>query len=172
MLAGSVADDGILGYGSLLTTQQSSAFCDDLQRRIDSGESLVLIGEDDLGMLGMCVITTTTMPNCRHMAEASKAYLDPRVRRSSALIELVAAVCQRMRDEGVEHLRIDVRENSPAHRAWQRLGFRTYGILDDYSRVDGVSHRGHFMTHSVDELSRVVTDEAVVRRDTTTLDHS
>ncbi len=163
MLAGSVADEGILGYGVPLTAQQGDAFCDDLTRRIASGESLVLIGSDDLGTFAMCVVTTNAMPNCRHLCEVSKTYLDPRVRRTGAVDELVAALCRKLRDECVERLQIDVRENSPAHRVWQSFGFRTFGVLDDYSRVGGVTHRGHFMTHTVEELGRIA-DDRIARR--------
>jgi L-amino acid N-acyltransferase YncA len=164
MLAASVADDGILGYAAPLTVAQGTAFCADLQAGVDKGEKLVVIGADELGTFGMCVLTTTAMPNCRHLAEASKAYLDPRVRRTGAVAELVLAVCARMREEGVQRLRIDVREGSPAHLVWQRFGFTTFGILDDYSRINGVSYRGHFMAHSVDELSRTANELLAVGR--------
>lgn len=158
MLAASVADDGILGYASPVTQQQGEAFCEQLQHGIENGELLVLIGEDDSGVFGMCVVATTAMLNCRHIAEVSKAYLHPRVRRSTAVLELVLQVCKRLEAEGVERIRIDVREESPAHRVWQRFGFQTYGILEDYSRMDGVSYRGHFMTHLVETLGQTAAD--------------
>jgi L-amino acid N-acyltransferase YncA len=164
MLSGSVADDGILGYGEPLTEQQCNAFCDDLERRVGSGDGFVLIGEDGVGTFAMCVVTTNTMPNCRHLCEVSKAYLDPRVRGAGAVDELVAAVGRKLRDEGVERLSIDVRENSPAHRVWLSFGFRTFGVLDDYSRVGGVTHRGHFMTQTVGELNRIADDRLVHRK--------
>ncbi|MGF7234844.1 MAG: GNAT family N-acetyltransferase [Frankia sp.] len=152
MLAESVTDDGILGYASPLTADQGAAFYEDLRRLVSRGDGLLLIGEDTLGVFGMCWVAVSTMPNCRHVAEVSKAYLKPRVRRTGAVIELVVAVCDRMLSDGVERLRIDVRENSPAHRVWETFGFQTFGVLEDYSRIDGIGHRGHFMTHSVAEL--------------------
>jgi L-amino acid N-acyltransferase YncA len=166
MLAGSVADDGILGYGEPLTPGQGDAFCDDLDRRVASGESLVLIGEDGIGVFAMCVVTMNSMPNCRHLCEVSKAYLDPRVRRTGAVTELVGALARKLRGEGVEALQIDVREDSPAHRVWQSFGFRTFGVLDDYSRVGGVAFRGYFMTHTVAELSRIADERLARRKDT------
>jgi L-amino acid N-acyltransferase YncA len=155
MLAESVADDGILGYAAPLTAGQGTTFYEDLQRQVARGDGLLLIGEDPLDVFAMCWVSINTMPNCRHLAEVSKAYLKPRVRRTSAVTELVVAVCDRMLSEGVESLHIDVRENSPAHRVWEKFGFRTFGVLEDYSRVDGVRHRGHFMTHSVAELRQI-----------------
>ena len=165
MLAASVADDGILGYTSPLTKKQEVAFCDSLEREVDCGRALVLIGEDARGVLAMCIVSRTLMPNCRHVAEVSKAYLAPRVRHTGAVTELVLALCQRMRGDGIEQLRIDVREDSPGHRVWEKFGFKTYGILDDYSRINGQRYRGHFMTHSVVELSTIAEERlAVVSR--------
>lgn len=155
MLAASVADDGILGYAQELSDEDGAAFCDDLQRRLSSGEALVLIGDDEWGTVAVCVATVSSMPNCRHIAEVSKAFLDARVRGSGAVTELVTAVCTRMADEGVELLRIDVREDSPAHRVWTRFGFTTFGVLEDYSRVGESRFRGHFMQHSVAALSEI-----------------
>jgi ribosomal protein S18 acetylase RimI-like enzyme len=158
MLARSVAEEGILGYRTAPTAEEVAGFCADLEHRLASGAGHLLLGEDDAGIVGMCIVNVATMPNSRHIAEVSKAYLEPRVRRTTAVAELAMAVCQRMREQDVETLRIDVRENTPAHQVWQRFGFTTYGILDDYSRVNGVSHRGHFMTHSVDRLQEFVEE--------------
>ena len=52
----------------------------------------------------------------------------------------------------VEQLVLDVREGSRAHLLWQRFGFRTYGVLEDYARIGGVSHRGHFMVQTTASL--------------------
>jgi RimJ/RimL family protein N-acetyltransferase len=154
MLAGSVEEEGILGYREPLTADEESAFCDALQHKLTSGSGQVLLGEDGAGVIGMCVVDISTMPNCRHIAEVSKTYLDPRIRKSSAVTELAYAVCRRLGELGVETLKIDVREDSPAHHVWQRFGFTTYGILDDYSRVNGMVYRGHFMTHSIGRLEQ------------------
>jgi GNAT superfamily N-acetyltransferase len=164
MLAGSVADDGILGYDAPLTAGQADAFCDDLDRRVAHREAFVLIGADDVGTFAMCVVAVNAMPNCRHLCEVGKAYVDPRVRRSGAAAELLAALCRKLHGEGVERLQIDVRENSPAHHVWRGFGFQTFGVLDDYSRIGGVTHRGHFMTHTVEELGRIAGDRIARRK--------
>ena len=158
MLARSVAEEGILGFRTAPTVEEVAGFCADLEHRLAGGAGHLLLGEDDAGIVGMCIVNVETMPNSRHIAEVSKAYLEPRVRRTTAIAELAMAVCRRMREQHVDTLRIDVRENTPAHQVWQRFGFTTYGILDDYSRVNGVRHRGHFMTHSVDRLQEFVEE--------------
>ncbi|ABD11374.1 hypothetical protein Francci3_2000 [Frankia casuarinae] len=167
MLAASVIDDGILGFTEPVTPAQGVGFAEDLARRVGTGEALVLLGQDDEGVCAMCVVALNSMPNCRHLSEVSKAYLRPRIRRTGAVIELVFAVCERLADVGVERVLIDVREGSPAHRVWSGFGFTTYGVLDDYSRVRGISHRGLYMTHAVSELQAVTADRLARRADPT-----
>jgi hypothetical protein len=173
MLTASVAEEGILGYDVPLAPEQEWAFCDTLDYKVATGGGHVLIGEDEHGVLGMCVVDVSSMPNCRHIAEVSKTYLDPRVRRTTAVTEIAWMVCRRLRELEVETLKIDVREDSPAHHVWQRFGFTTYGILDDYSRVNGAVYRGHFMTHSIgrlEEFARLRLEHAKVEFDTEVAD--
>ncbi|CAM3750129.1 GNAT family N-acetyltransferase [Kibdelosporangium persicum] len=158
MVTRSAEDEGILGFHEPLTTAEKATFCGDLEHKLLSGSDCLLLGSDDDGVVGMCIVSLTAMPNCRHIADVSKAYLEPRVRRTTAISEIAWAVCGLTRELGVETLKIDVREDSPAHRVWRRFGFTTYGILDDYSRVDGVSHRGHFMSHSVERLAEFIDE--------------
>jgi L-amino acid N-acyltransferase YncA len=156
MLAGSVADDGILGYATEVTPGERKGFADSLAWQVAQGSGHVLLGQDADGIAAMCVMKTNSMPNCRHIAEVSKAYLRPRVRGTSAVYQLAEAVCARAAQLGVELLAIDVREDSKAHRVWTKLGFTTYGILDDYARVDGRSYRGHYMRHRTSDLAAIV----------------
>jgi hypothetical protein len=158
MLMASAADEGILGYGDEVTVAEGDAFVAGLERGVRDGSTHVLLGEDDSGVVAMCVVRRSDMANCRHLADVSKAYLDPRVRRSGAVTELVTAVADRLTEIGVERLQIDVREGSPAHQVWSAFGFVSFGVLDDYSRYGGVSHRGHFMTITVSELAQAAQE--------------
>ncbi|KAF0649693.1 MULTISPECIES: GNAT family N-acetyltransferase [Streptomyces] len=166
MLAASAADDGILGYAEAPSDAQLEGFVSGVERLVAEGAGHLLIGEDAEGVAAMCLMKTNSMPNCRHLAEVMKAYLDPRVRGTSAVFQLVAQVCERAAGAGVETLVIDVREGSKAHRVWSRFGFTSYGVLDDYARVDGVSYRGHYMRHGVRELAASVADRTRERAGT------
>ncbi|WP_143179699.1 N-acetyltransferase [Streptomyces yunnanensis] len=157
MLAASVADEGILGYAAQPTEDQLIGFVDGLKELQAKGTGHVLIGEDAEGTVAMCVLKTRSMPNSRHIAEVEKAYLSPRVRGTTAVFQLARQVCLKAAELGTELLLIDVREGSKAHKVWARLGFTTYGVLDDYVRVDGQQHRGHYMRHEVADLTATVT---------------
>ncbi|MBQ1017620.1 hypothetical protein KBX71_07025 [Micromonospora sp. D93] len=155
-LGASVDDDGILGYREPPSPRQVREFAEDLQRGVTKGVAHLLVGSGASALAAMCVLKPSSMPNCRHIAEVSKAYLTPAVRRTGALLELAGNVCDKARELGVEKLVIDVREQSPAYRTWLRLGFTTFGTLEDYARIGGVSHRGHYMEHSPAALRAVV----------------
>lgn len=157
MLAASAADDGILGYTDEVTPSERAGFANSLAWQVIQGNTHVLIGTDALGAAAMCVLKTTSMPNCQHIADVSKAYLRPRIRQTSAVYELAQAVCSQATSLNVELLTIDVREDSKAHRVWIKFGFKTYGILDDYTRVNGHSFRGHYMRHRTSELASTIT---------------
>src|SRR5688500_12271663 len=118
MLAASVADDGILGYASPPSRDQVDGFVTGLEWLVSRGDGHVLVGQDDAGVVAMCVMKANGMPNCRHIAEVAKAYLSPRMRGSSAVYQLVDQVCAKASTLGVELLTIDVREGSKAHRVW------------------------------------------------------
>jgi L-amino acid N-acyltransferase YncA len=165
MLAASTADDGILGYAQVLTERQGESFVKGLAAMVAEGSGYLLLGSDAQGVFGMCVVKTSSMPNCRHIADVSKAYLAPRLRGTPAVLELAAAVCARSAAAGVEVLTIDVREGTKAHRVWTHLGFTTYGILDDYSRIGEQSFRGHYMRHSVAELGATLATRLGARHD-------
>jgi len=163
-LAASVEDDGILGHREPPSPAQVREFAEDLQRGVDKGTAYVLIGSGPSAPTAMCVLKPSPMPNCRHIAEVSKAYLTPAVRRTTALLELAGHVCDRARELGVEKLVIDVRDGTPAYRTWLRLGFTTFGTLEDYARIGGVSHRGHYMEHFPAALRAVVDSALATRR--------
>jgi hypothetical protein len=45
-----------------------------------------------------------------------------------------------------------VRAGTPAHKAWERFGFETWGVMPDYARAQGAVHAGHFMLQRVADL--------------------
>lgn len=73
--------------------------------------------------------------------------------RGHRLVEVAfEALVARADALGIEQFVLDVREGSRAHALWQRFGFVSYGVLEDYARVDGRRHRGHYMVQSVAAL--------------------
>ena len=152
LINAAVADEGTLGYAAPMTPTEADAYIQGLQLRIASGDChvfLVRVGDVPAFMV---ILSVTCMHNCRHRAELSKGVAAPRF-RGRGLVELaLREIVKRSEMLGVEQLVLDVREGTRAHRLWQRFGFQTYGVLEDYARFCGVSHRGHFMVQTTASL--------------------
>ena len=146
------ADGGTLGHAERMTAAQARSFIDDLQRRIAAGESHALLGRVRGRPAFLAVLTPDPMPNCRHRAELGKGVVHPEFRGRQLVPLAFLEIVRRAEQLGVEQLVLDVREGTRAHRLWQAFGFATFGVLRDYARVGGASHRGHFMVQTVASL--------------------
>jgi GNAT superfamily N-acetyltransferase len=81
---------------------------------------LVLVAEDDDGPVGFAYGET----NPNKVAHLRIAYVRPERRREGVAKALVAAFAARVKEEGVEHLTLDVDVSNDVGRiVWQRLGF-------------------------------------------------
>lgn len=149
-------DGGTLGYAELMSVAEAQAFIEALRRSVVAGESSVLLGRVDSQPAFLVIITLNRMPNCRHRAELSKGVVHPDYRGKNYVQLGFRALVQRAEQLGVDQLVLDVREGCRAHALWQRFGFVSFGVLDDYARIDGKSYRGHFMIQSVAALRALV----------------
>lgn len=148
----STRDGGTLGYASPMAPDESERFVSSLQRRVMTGESHLLLGHVDSAPAFLAVLTPSGMQNCRHRAELGKGVVHP-LFRGRRLVEIAfRQLVEHAESLGIEQFVLDVREGSRAHVLWQRFGFSTYGVLDDYARVNGIRHRGHHMVQSVASL--------------------
>lgn len=147
-----VADEGLLGYPAPMTEAQAEAYVRGLGIRAASGDCHVFMVRVGGEPAFMALLSVSGMPNCRHRAEISKGVAARRF-RGRGLVDLAfREIVKRAETLGVEQLVLDVREGTRAHRLWQRYGFQTYGVLEDYARFGGVSHRGHFMVQTTASL--------------------
>ena len=153
LIDSTVADGGTLGFHQAMSAEQATDFCRDLQRAIDQGNGHALLGEGPDGPACFVMLTRSGMPNCRHLAELTKGVVHPRSRGRGVVRQVLGEIVLRAREIGVEQLTLDVREGTRAHRLWRHEGFVSFGVLEDYARVDGVRHRGHFMTQRVEQLA-------------------
>lgn len=149
-------DGGTLGYAEVMSVSESEAFIEALRRSVVAGESSVLLGRVNSQPAFLVILTLNRMPNCRHRAELSKGVVHPDYRGKNYVQLAFRALIQRSEQLGIEQLVLDVREGCRAHLLWQRFGFVSFGVLDDYARIGGKSHRGHFMVQSVAALRALI----------------
>ncbi|PLU84865.1 MULTISPECIES: GNAT family N-acetyltransferase [Pseudomonas] len=153
LINSTVGDGGVLGYEHEMSAGQSVEFTASLQERIRGGDTHVLLGKAMAGPACLVILSRSSMPNCRHIADLSKGVVHPAYRGSGLVARAFSEVVRLCQAQGIELLTLDVREGTRAHRLWQSFGFQTYGVLDDYARVDGVKHRGHYMAQTVESLA-------------------
>lgn len=152
LINAAVADEGALGYAAPMSAAEAQAYVGRLFHRIDAGDCHLFLVRVSGVPAFMALLNLTGMPNCRHRAELSKGVAAPQFRGRGLLQLAFREIVERAEMLGVEQLVLDVREGTRAHRLWGRYGFQTYGILEDYARYGGVSHRGHFMVQSTASL--------------------
>lgn len=154
LINSTVEDGGVLGYEQAMSVDQGVDFAAALQARIEGGHTYALLGRAPAGPACLVILSRSSMPNCRHIADLSKGVVHPDYRGSGLVARAFAEIVRLCQAKGIELLTLDVREGTRAHRLWQRFGFQTYGVLDDYARVNGVKHRGHYMAQSVQSLAQ------------------
>lgn len=153
LINSTVGDDGVLGYEREMSVQQGTDFTAVLQDRIHSGNTHALLGRAMAGPACLVILSRSSMPNCRHIADLSKGVVHPAYRGSGLVARAFREVVHLCQAQNIELLTLDVREGTRAHRLWQSFGFQTFGVLEDYARVDGVKYRGHYMAQSVESLA-------------------
>jgi ribosomal protein S18 acetylase RimI-like enzyme len=155
------ADGGTLGFSLPMKEDEAQSFLNGLRQGVESGNTHVLLGTAEGLPVFLAIMNLNHMPNCRHRAELSKGVVRPDF-RGLHLVEIAfAKIVQLSTQLGIDQLVLDVRENSRAHILWQRFGFVTYGVLEDYARVHGKVSRGHFMVQTVTALNERLGSQIV-----------
>ncbi|WP_427309961.1 GNAT family N-acetyltransferase [Cupriavidus sp. H39] len=149
------AGEGALGYAGHMSNDEAGTFVTELRYRLSSG-ALALVGEADGNLVFFCMMTRNAMPNCRHRAELTKGVVHPEYRGQNIIPRAFREIVLKAEALGIQQLILDVREGSRAHRLWQRFGFKSYGVLDDYARVGDEAYRGHFLAQTVGALRKQV----------------
>lgn len=147
-------DGGTLGYAAPMSAAEEQAFARWLKAALHAREVHALLGSAGGYLKFFCLLTPSPMPNCRHRAELSKGVMHPGHRGRNLLPRVFRAIVRQAEQLGIEQLVLDVREGTRAHALWERFGFQTYGVLDDYARVNGQRFRGHFMSQTVAALKQ------------------
>ncbi|MGN6321573.1 MAG: GNAT family N-acetyltransferase [Dyella sp.] len=142
----------VIGYTSRLSEEEGEAIIGDLDASLSKGEVSLFTGMADGEMVVMALLHASKMPNCRHVANLSKGIIRSDHQRSGLARQAFAAIAEFCEAQGHELVTLDVRENSKAHHVWNSMGFREYGRLADYARVDGISHAGVFMCQPTKDL--------------------
>jgi GNAT superfamily N-acetyltransferase len=164
LINATVTDGGTLGFIEPLDAEQAQHFLSALSRKIKQGETHALYAAAEGEPVFFVLLNLSSMPNCRHSAELAKGVVSPHFRGRGLVQAAFKSLISRARSLGVEQFVLDVRAHSRAHQVWEYFGFKTWGVLEDYVRINGQRHAGHYMAQSVDALAERI---AYQREETT-----
>jgi ribosomal protein S18 acetylase RimI-like enzyme len=153
LLESSKQDDGILGFNEKLRVEDVEDYKQSLVNQVASNSMKILIARDSKKVILCCMLKGSNQHTTSHIYDLQKGLIHPDYRSKGLLQKAFANIANVAKANNVELLTLDVREGTPAHKLWEKVGFTTFGILNDYSRYQGESYKGHFMNISVNTLS-------------------
>ncbi len=140
-----VRTSGTNGYSKELTSQDGDSLLAGLEFAISRGEaSQLLVRDEDDCIVGIATLQRYKQPDRRHVLELSRVAIAPE-HRGKFLKLGWRTVLRQVELMGVDLIAIDVSEDGPV-RLWEKLGFKTWGVMQDYARVGSRQLSGYYMT--------------------------
>lgn len=148
----SQSDDAILGFDNTFNNQDSKLYLDSLGKDIIAQKLQILIGLTDELVVICCFLKKSHQQTTKHICDLQKGMIHPSLRGFGFLQKTLAIISHECLVQGIDLITLDVRGGSKAHLMWQRCGFETYGVLNDYSRYENKSFDGYFMKQKTLDL--------------------
>lgn len=143
----------VIGFGKTIDDSEAVTYIRELRENLAAGKCrLLAIYAGASQLIGLCTLKRNLNPNNRHITDLAKGMIDERFRGAAVLPAAFYEIATQCELDGVELLTLDVRADTPAHRAWLKFGFESYGMLPDYARAGGEVFAGHFMMQPVSAL--------------------
>jgi ribosomal protein S18 acetylase RimI-like enzyme len=145
-----VRTSGTNGFSRELTRDDGERLFEGLEFAIRRGEAFQLFARDESSrVIGIATLYRYKQPDRKHVVEISRVAIAPE-RRGEFLMAGWREVLRKARSIGVDLMAIDVSEDGPVG-LWERLGFRTWGVMKDYARVGNRRLDGYYMAIAVSE---------------------
>ncbi|AJQ92335.1 GNAT family N-acetyltransferase [Gynuella sunshinyii] len=149
----SSGDNAILGFENSFTEQDLQAYRRSLNDQLASGSIRILTAQTSKhDVILSCILKQNNQTTTRHVADLQKGFIHPDYRGTGVFNEAMYHIANYAIQRQIDLFTLDVREDSPAHRLWSKIGFITFGILPDYCRYRGRSYRGHYMHMQAKDL--------------------
>lgn len=145
-----VATTGTNGYSSPLTLDEVTRLTDSLERKIAADTAAHLLVYEEVRVIATCTIERFPQPDRRHVLDIKRVAILPE-RQGTFLIEGTGHVLERCESMGGEIMTIDVSEDGP-YALWERLGFKTFGTMQDYARVGERRLAGYYMAAEIRDV--------------------
>jgi hypothetical protein len=162
----------IIGFSEEISDADAASYLRELDANLAACKCRLLAIRTDTGrLIGLCTLRRNLNPNNAHITDLAKGMIREEFRGGAVLPAAFYEIAVRCEADGVDIVTLDVRADTPAHRAWDRFGFpldvradtpahrawdrfgfQTWGVLPDYARAKGRVHAGHFMMQRVADL--------------------
>jgi GNAT superfamily N-acetyltransferase len=116
-----------------LAPDKARAFWRRVAADVAADERVLLVAEDDTGIVGTVQLALDLPENQPHRADLGKMLVHRRARRRGLGTALMAAAENAARDCGKTLLVLDTNEGSDAERLYARTGWIRVGTIPDYS---------------------------------------
>jgi len=146
--------DDTVGHPGPIPHAEALAIVGDMAKDVEARRSYVLVAEAEDDIVGQCVLVPNRWPNNRHIAWVVRTMIEPGSRARGILSHGLRLLGKKGEELGLSTICIDVRRGTSVEALWRRMGFKVFGVLEDYSRVNGKSFEGAYMFQTVAELRR------------------
>ncbi len=116
-----------------LTRERAAEFWRRVAAEVAHGRRLLLVAEDDIGIVGTVQLIVDLPENQPHRADLAKMLVHRRVRRRGVGAALVRAAEDWAREAGRTVLVLDTVTGGDGERLYARLGWKLAGVVPDYA---------------------------------------
>lgn len=131
------------GYTGSIANEIGRTMVDSEAEALGARQIHMLLARDADGLVGSLILQPYVSDARGHTVNSKKAVVARRARGTFFPLMFDEAVRKSVA-LGAEIATLDVAEDGPV-KLWKSLGFKEYGVLDDYARRNGQSLRGYFL---------------------------
>lgn len=131
------------GYTGSIANDLGRSMVDAEAESVATGQIHMLLARDADGLVGSLILQPYVSDARGHTVNSKKAVVARRARGIFAPLMFDEAIRKAV-SIGAEVATLDVAEDGPV-QLWKSMGFKEYGVLDDYARRNGKSLKGYFL---------------------------
>ena len=141
-----VAGGASVSFMHPLSQEKAVAFWRGVAEGVEQGERVLLVAEDDIGIVGTVQLILAQPENQPHRADVSKMLVHRRARRKGLGAALMRAAEAEARECGKTLLMLDTTSGMDAERLSARLGWQRFGEVPGHALLPqgGLSNTAFF----------------------------
>lgn len=131
------------GYSGSIANDVGRKMVDAEADAVATGQIHMLLARDADGLVGSLILQPFVSDARRHTVNSKKAVVARRARGTFFPMMFQEAVRKAVAI-GADIATLDVAEDGPVE-LWKSMGFKEYGVLEDYARRNGRAVKGYFL---------------------------